>query len=234
MHVDFLSSRFQLGHVDGIRIESSCGHIGELAGDGCSGHIAVSIFFFRPADGNSFIRGIPGNGSIDGSHTGPRIIPFYILIGTGFGIFPEDDGIGPPGIASGPDGNGVFSPGSAVLSQGNGIGRSSGTTAQSDAIIPPGSASAQRNRVGPGGHGSGTHCSRLGPIGLGPIPYGRPGIGGFGGCSYPSTLFRHIGIISQGYPILPVHSGIGADGRGIAGRDMSSADGRGIGNGTAP
>ena len=60
MHIDLLGSGFQLGHVDSIRIESTSSQIVQLTGNGGGCDITLIIPFFCPADGNSFIRGIPG------------------------------------------------------------------------------------------------------------------------------------------------------------------------------
>ena len=60
MHIDLLGGRFQLGHVDGIRIQSTSSQIVQLAGNGRGSDFAIPIPFFCPADGNGFVRGLPG------------------------------------------------------------------------------------------------------------------------------------------------------------------------------
>ncbi|WP_270380379.1 hypothetical protein [Mitsuokella multacida] len=59
MNIDLLGGRFQLGHVDGIRIQSTSSQIIQLTGNGSGSDVAIPIPFFCPADGNGFVRGLP-------------------------------------------------------------------------------------------------------------------------------------------------------------------------------
>ena len=52
-------SRFQLGHVDGIRILRTGSQIGQLSCDCRSGNLAVISFFFCPANGYCSISSLP-------------------------------------------------------------------------------------------------------------------------------------------------------------------------------